>query len=661
MSAVAQALHPSGERTGREGALWQLQAIAHESPSTRKLATLSSLADARSGLSALPKPNRPTPIAAIQRAAVMQFDRAERERHYNRLKTNWPELVETARPILALVSGRVNDNRVQEKLREQHAHYLLNRSETLVPDTERLLEKRNDGDFSNGRYRHIKGDTGNLRAKISLLKMTLASINRLYLGDKAEKYGQVGINPDRKIINQPGYATGDQFGIAAALIDDPNLDVIISKGPARGKAGHHPTDRAESLAAFYRESGIEETRIHFAEVADLRGEGGKAMWEQSIELQEKLGPGGSKSAIRRDTLLSVSGGTDYVAEKWRPETRDRVREAWDVNGSKDEEIATWLGSKGIPATGGNVAILWSRFSGKKGDIHLEHDTSYTGMEQLAAMIAPSYSAVIIAGDPYVKPESAGKFTAIAERVGLNVYDLTGFWSVKGDRDAVLLNAWGGNTRTGQFKLYDYLDRNFEELKHLGFRSGNLEAMAMLGHNVRYLEEPGGKGGERMEAWHDQGDGRTKGGGMATGYERILVSKPPTRSGQFLRAFQEDFGDRPEWAPGRKPDRRKPHKIYDYEAGFEPPDLAKIAAYFGSGGPDAPLTASVRPGNQYSALQQLDLTGTRLDKQTIGSLVTAIKDDLLPSLCSITVDRQYQSLLEPNTDQLASREIVLNYV
>ncbi|CAM4510994.1 hypothetical protein [Corallococcus exiguus] len=39
------------------------------------------------------------------------------------------------------------------------------------------------------------------------------------------------------------------------------------------------------------------------------------------------------------------------------------------------------------------------------------------------------------------------------------------------------------------------------LKHLGSRSGNLEAYVLLGQEVRYMEEAGNLQAGRMEAWH----------------------------------------------------------------------------------------------------------------------------------------------------------------
>ena len=405
----------------------------------------------------------------------------------------------------------------------------------------------------------------------------------------------------RRTLMQPGYATGDQFAIVAMLIDDPKSHVVISQGPTeKGTQGYDPTDKAASIAQFYIDSGISLDRIHLVSVANIRQRDNnnpkKKLEEEAIRVErevlgnrERIDYYRGEISNRDKSILQVGGGTNYVAGKFSLNMRKRIRKAWQVDKlnnantsadtSKDEAIEAWLQRKGIPVTGGKVVVLWSRFSGKKGDIHLEHDSSYRGIEQIATAAARTYDAVIIAGDKGHSPEKAGKYDLMAAKVnkecGKNkVFNLTEFWNEK----TVELQAWGGDTRIGQFKLYDYLHRKFGA-KHLGFRSGNLEAMALLGYTVRYMEEPGSSGGDRMAKWHKTANGKTRLGGMAPGYERLEVSKPPTRSGKYLKR-QEPSNFRPLWAPGRKI-KPKPEAINDerfYKKGFEDADMERIRKY-----------------------------------------------------------------------------------
>lgn len=328
--------------------------------------------------------------------------------------------------------------------------------------------------------------------------------------------------PKVTVLTQPGYATGDMFGIAAALIDDDELHVVISKGD--GSVTDH-TDKADSIKKFYEDSGISEDRIHIVKVRRLRGAGNRKLEYEAHKYK------------RRGYTKGVNYGTDYIARKYSPALRDKLKERWRVNINNDENqaIKEWLEQKGIPTTGNNLLILWSRFSGKGGDIHIEHDTSYTGIRQIVYRVADMYDAIIITGDKGYVKERGSKFDDIVNDVKSTihpskVFNITEFW----DEKTPSLLAWGGDTRFGQFKLYEYFEKNFTHVKHLGFRSGNLEVMAMLGYTVRYMEEEGSESGSRMLAWKKGRGGKTQKGGDATGYERLLLSEPPTRSGKFLQ-------------------------------------------------------------------------------------------------------------------------------
>lgn len=355
-----------------------------------------------------------------------------------------------------------------------------------------------------------------------------------------------------KVLIQPGYATGDMFAIAAALIDDDNLHVIITKG---NENCNDPTDKADSIKKFYEESGIAKKRIHVVEVSRLRNN--KDELKEAIcklRKQEKI----PKKEVR------LGYGTDYVAENFTAEMRVKLRDAWKVNSDERENNAMqkWLIEKGIPISGGRLLILWSRFSGKNGDIHIEHDTSYFGIRQIIDRAVNMYDAIIITGDKGYQTERRDigwrrkddskkrghQFDEIAKEVknreGVStVFNITEFWN---DKDSDELPKWSGNTRMGQFKLYEYFKRHFKEVKHLGFRSGNLEVMAMLGYKVLYMEEYGSIGGERMAKWNDKRQEildnlKKKGISKGTkqdivdiGYQRILLNVLPTRTGKYLQ-------------------------------------------------------------------------------------------------------------------------------
>lgn len=337
------------------------------------------------------------------------------------------------------------------------------------------------------------------------------------------------------IIVQPGYATGDMFAIAATLINDERYHVLLSTTMDEFENVNDPYDNSKSIREFYRNSGISEDRIHTHRVPEVRSPGlASELKKEVINLLIHY-PNISKGEIIRNYYKPVGEGTQYIAQNFSDEMRNNLRNVWDINGSQDNAIEIWLQTQGIPTSGKNLLILWSRFSGKGGDIHIEHDTSYWGIKQIVHRVADMYDAIIITGDKGYIKERAKKYDETAEEINRyygpkKVFNITEFW--KGNSPE--LKAWGGNTRLGQFKLYDYFQRHFQNVKHLGFRSGNLEVMAMLGYQVRYMEEKGSESGGRMTIWFNRGDGETEKGGKATGYERLLLGEPPTRSGKFIQ-------------------------------------------------------------------------------------------------------------------------------
>lgn len=374
----------------------------------------------------------------------------------------------------------------------------------------------------------------------------------------------------RTTIYQPGYSSGDMFGIAAALILDSTLKVVVTTSNPKTDQ----TDVGDKIKAFYESSlpKTEHGRIKLVEVSSIR----KPTKEDNSKIDAEISAlegGKTKTQVKKQNLKQGVGyGTTYIGSlTWGDTQRNQIRTAWGVDDSKDNEIKEWLVEKGIPLPEGKrIAILWSRFSGKKGDVHLEHDTGFEGMRELIREAQATNDVILIAGDKPIK--SPAKYEEMQQIDTSKVFNITAFWDQKTEK----LNAWC-QSRNDQFKLYDYLKRKGTSVKHLGFRSGNLEAYALIGHTVRYLEETGSRGGERMEKWHGKG----------IGYERIVVEQVPTRSGKHLKTLMtsEDYGPeiaRPLWAPGRIVEGEKPPKpveINSLNKGFATTDIeGKIREY-----------------------------------------------------------------------------------
>lgn len=205
--------------------------------------------------------------------------------------------------------------------------------------------------------------------------------------------------------------------------------------------------------------------------------------------------------------ISFTDGTKLVATHWNRSIRSQVRKTWGVDiphsSNKaemkyDSALSRWLsdkvGAKPEYINGKDIVVLWIRKSGERGGAHFENDTSFKALEGRVKDYLEKGYTVFLAGD-----EKAGKAAAISRR--LSVFNVTQFWTL----DSSSVASWGGDTRTGQFRLYDYLNRHAKSLTHIGARSGNLEAMALLGHKVEvFAYSPEEEGVSRMRAFetHD---------------------------------------------------------------------------------------------------------------------------------------------------------------
>ncbi|MGW4939743.1 hypothetical protein ACWEQH_43390 [Streptomyces sp. NPDC004166] len=440
------------------------------------------------------------------------------------------------------------------------------------------------------------------RARLVLRRPELDPELAAALGKRLE---DTGTEPKR-LLWQPGYATGDQFGIAAALIADENLHVAV----ITGIADRAQQDKGPDIHDFYLTGGIPEERVHLVRLAE--GEKpAKAAETKAADVIGRRLTGGE----RKNLVIPVGSGTTWIGRHFTVEVRRKVRAAWrlDDEGFPAEDRAAareWLAERHIePSPERDTVILWSRFSGKKGDVHVEHDTGYSGVRQILTRLreesrtAEGGPLVIIAGDAYADPAHATKYPAMETEFraqGLDVHDLTAFWA-KGE--ASERAAWGGHTRIGQMRLYEYLRRSSRSTRHLGFRSGNLEALALAGHTVRYMEEPGSEGGERMQKWHAaQNSLLTEAGGLAPGYERLLVQAPPTRSGKYLVGLRPASGERngkpdlkrPPWVYGAPNRIGKPDDLRNKFKGFDQEDLDRIVRYLLGREPE-PRQAGEGPG------------------------------------------------------------------
>ncbi len=243
-------------------------------------------------------------------------------------------------------------------------------------------------------------------------------------------------------------------------------------------------------------------------------------------------------------IVPLNYGTKYVT-KYQAEFggafRDTFKQALRIDetsmAGRSQAIGEWLDGKGIRLTPDTeVLVLWTRFSGKKGNAHLEHDTSLTGISQLLDDLRTSAGrprVVVLAGDrrpewgtPGHKPRDY--FQQLADSYGdsptFKVADLTEFWDDVTSHPLIKPGAnpfLSSDARLNQFGIYEFLHQN-GNLQHLGFRSGNLEAFVLSGHKVSYLEENLSFSSGRMKPWND------------LGYRLLELERAPTASGQLYK-------------------------------------------------------------------------------------------------------------------------------
>ena len=343
-----------------------------------------------------------------------------------------------------------------------------------------------------------------------------------------------GIGPS--VVQLPGHATGDMYNVAAGLLLNPTRSVVISRqdpdfahhDPARD-ANLKVYDQSEIISEFLYQT-LPETERWRIKIIPVRG------MKEGTERErlKRLSPG-----IPMDLERSMA----QVAQVWRPEYCVRLCQQWGVRPAADDaeqpydnHLQLWLLSHGLANNDlerKRIIVLWSRFSGKKGDLHPEHDTSLLGMRQLVNMAREQADVIIITGD---KPLTDGlegeelirrknKYTAMETTGGTSVsetackvLDLTEFWSEPTTQTWCMK----GN-RAQQFRLYDYLHR-IGKVKHLGMRSGILLATALLGYDTCYMEEPDSVGSKRMRRFEQK----------LSNLSLIRIGTPPTRTGKAIK-------------------------------------------------------------------------------------------------------------------------------
>ena len=320
-------------------------------------------------------------------------------------------------------------------------------------------------------------------------------------------------------ILQCGYMSGDTYAAAACLALYPGSTLLLIQDTKERQ------DKTGTIGKIYRECGVgasikvrdlSKSTLKVKEcwnaIKDKYKDGAPAparrpagdlnVWLASMYNEKPIGWPRSITAVTGLVASQFESNADApktVATAWKigKLPTDMKFALWEYMAGKFRQIKFEIRN--------NIVVLWSRQSAKHGGAHLEMDSSYAAIRQLAARFSQN-ATVLLTGD-----ERNGKLAQIAAKYG-NTIDVSNMWEAKspiwrketGEADN---SAWGqkfaGNTYLAQFAFYKELAGDYNVI-HLGMRSGMLESMALLGMKTFYMEPTNCGSGDRMLAFSTAG-------------------------------------------------------------------------------------------------------------------------------------------------------------
>ncbi|GAB2911808.1 hypothetical protein GCM10027093_57760 [Paraburkholderia jirisanensis] len=326
--------------------------------------------------------------------------------------------------------------------------------------------------------------------------------------------------------------SGDTYTASALLATDRTACVVLVKDT---KGAGPYADKSDFIQKIYAESGVQD-RVHLIDIS-AKNVRINDLWKD-VQANFKLGKpiprAGQSGASELDGIRlrlcqtaepvnqwprSITAVTGLLANQWSPATAETVARAWR-RGTLPTDMKTALYEymagkfKGINfELRSHILVCWSRQSGKRGGAHIELDSSYAGIRQVAEHFSQSRATVLLAGD-----ERGDHLERMSRDAGPHVIDVSNMW--KSD-------TWADHFQdTGflaQLAFFRYLDEEgSHKVIHFGMRSGMLEAMALMGMETFYLEPISSGSGDRMMAFQKNG----------ITYERIQIRQVPTLTGQL---------------------------------------------------------------------------------------------------------------------------------
>jgi len=351
-------------------------------------------------------------------------------------------------------------------------------------------------------------------------------------------------------VVQCSYMPGDTFGVSAALALTPDLKLILIVDSKLADNKH------ADIMGFYRETGQADQIVQI-DISTTKGQA-KDVWRDffqnelhgTVPRQIAWDPvriaGETREQVKESVLSRlyfdlgnrawphpVTWVTERVAAAFNSDADDALRKVaaqWkqaEATGSLKDELDAYIRSKGLEIVKPEkIVVLWSRQSGKRGGAHIELDSSYSGIKQLANLLCVN-AKIILAGDDKLVGDDQKKLGEIANGLP-NTVSVAEMW--KDELWRPIKDK--GLNRLGQVMFFKRLQEKVHgRLVHVGMRSGNLEALALSGMKTFFLEPESCPTGDRMLVFGENG----------IPYQRIQIKKSPGLTARW----GEEFVNRPD--------------------------------------------------------------------------------------------------------------------
>jgi hypothetical protein len=268
---------------------------------------------------------------------------------------------------------------------------------------------------------------------------------------------------NKQLIVQTEIMTGDMYVIMQALKMTPYTYVLL----LHGSSGKEST--AASIIQFYKEclKGQYGQKVFTEKVGDVDATR-KYLTQAAYNKREQKSPikiisPEGENLFRKYSSMGYELYAPGIASSISAQNYKGFREAI-TEGEDTERFFAYFEKLGIQK-GKPYIVVWSRLSGKRGGLHPESDTSRTGNLNIIEAIKKQFSGagIIVAGD------TPNKGYAVE-----GVIDLTEFWGANKNPK------FPGSGRKDQLLMWIALDKFTGGIKHVGMRSGAIEAMPSLG-------------------------------------------------------------------------------------------------------------------------------------------------------------------------------------